>query len=117
MARYKLSNALRESDPIEAKNDEEAWNKLRQNYIWNHNVDGTQSGCYIWMWKEFETIIDVNNEEEYVDMYNKKYGPRPIGYGPEDAKLMVVGEPYKITYWKPVLVGCTHHPYNVIKKK
>ncbi len=116
MARYKLSSAMRESYPIEAKTAKSAWNKLRKDYIWKE-ADGSVSGCYIWMWKEEETVVDINNEEVYVEMHNKKYGPRPIGYGGPDAELLKVGEPHKITYWKPVLEGCTNHPYNVIKKK
>ena len=116
MPRYKLSSAMRESYPIEAKTDRGAWNKLRKNYLWKEK-DGTISGCYIWMWKEMETTIDINNEEVYVEMHNKKYGPSPIGYGGPNAELLEVGKPHKITYWMPVLEGCTNHPYNVIKRK
>ena len=116
MARYKLSNALRHCDPEEFKTDKAAWNKLRKYFLFKED-DGTVSGCYIWMWKEYETIIDINNEEKYVEMHNKKYGHRPYGYGPDNAKLMVVGEPCVETYWKPVLVGVTSDPYNVVKNK
>ena len=49
-------------------------------------------------------------------MYNAKYGPRPYGYGPDDAELLKVGEPNIHTAWIPVLEGITTHPYSVTKK-
>jgi len=49
-------------------------------------------------------------------MHNKKYGPRPYGYGPDNAKLLKVGELSKSTVWIPVLEGITTHPYKVNKK-
>lgn len=106
---------MRESYPIEAKTDKSAWNKLRKSYIWKEE-DGTISGCYIWMWKEIEIEVPINNEEVYVEMHNKKYGPRPYGYGPDNAKLLKVGQLNKSTVWIPVLEGITTHPYKVNKK-
>ena len=116
MPRYKLSNALRSSRIKEFKTDKSAWNTLRKDMLFKEE-DGTVSGCYIWLWKEIEVEYPINNEEVYVEMHNKKYGPRPIGYGPENAELLEVGKPRKVTYWIPVLEGCTNHPYNVTKKK
>jgi hypothetical protein len=115
MARYKLSNALRHCDPQEFKSDKAAWNSLRKHFLFKED-DGTVSGCYIWMWKEIEIDVPINNEEEYVKMHNAKYGPRPYGYGPDNAKLLKVGELSKSTVWIPVLEAITTHPYKVNKK-
>ena len=115
MARYKLSNALRYCDPQEFKSDKAAWNSLRKHFLFKED-DGTVSGCYIWMWKEIEFNVPINNEEEYVKMHNAKYGPRPYGYGPDNAKLLKVGDPNIHSAWIPVLEGVTTHPYNVTKK-
>ena len=114
MARYKLSNALRSSEPKEFKSEKSAWNTLRKQFLFKEDY-GTVSGCYIWMWKEIEIEVPINNEEEYVNMHNAKYGPRPYGHGPDNAKLLKVGEPNKHSVWIPVLEGVTTHPYNVTK--
>lgn len=116
MPRYKLSNALRSSQIKEFKTDKSAWNTLRKDMLFKEE-DGTFSGCYIWMWKELEINVPINNEEEYIRMHNAKYGPRPYGYGSDNAKLLKVGEPNIHSYWVPVLEGITSHPYNVVKKK
>lgn len=115
MARYKLQNIMRHTDAKEFKTDKSAWNTLRKQCLFKEE-DGTYSGCFIWMWKEVEVEIDVNNEESYVEKYNRNYGPRPYGYGVEGSKLLVVGEPRIETVWVPVLAGITSDPYNVTKK-
>jgi hypothetical protein len=79
--------------------------------------DGTVSGCYIWLWKEIEVEYPINNEEVYVEMHNKTYGPPPIGYGPANAPLLEVGKPNIQAHWIPILEGLTTHPYKVTKKK
>ena len=104
MARYKLSNALRSTDAQEFDNDAIAWNTLRKTF---------ERGHFIWMWKEIEIEVPVNNEESYVKEYNSKYGPKPIGYGPEWAKIMKVGEKNIEPVWIPVLVGITTDEYNI----
>lgn len=116
MARYKLSNALRYCEPKEFKTDKAAWNNLRKQFIFKEK-DGSVSGCFICLRKEIEVEVPINNEEEYVKMYNAKYGPRPYGYGPDDAELMKVGEPNIHKIWIPILEGITTHPYSVAKKK
>lgn len=105
MANYKISNALYSCDPQEFSSDEEAWNTLRTRF---HD-------SFQWLWKEVEIEIPINNEEVYVDAWNHKYGPKPIGYGTDDAELMEVGKPNIETTWIPVLRGITSHPYNVNK--
>ena len=115
MPRYKLSNALRSGRIKEFKTDKSAWNTLRKDMLFKEE-DGTVSGCYIWLWKEIEVEVPINNEEEYVKMHNAKYGPRPYGYGPDNAELLKVGQLNKSTVWIPVLEGITTHPYKVNKK-
>jgi len=114
MARYKLENALRGTEAKEFDSDEQAWNTLRQTW---KNEDGSIRGVFIWMWKQIELEVPVNNEESYVEKYNHNYGPRPIGYGSENAKLMKVGQPNVEKVWIPVLRGITSDPYSVSKKK
>lgn len=116
MARYKMANALRHCDPEEFKTDKAAWNKLRKYFLFKE-ADGSVTGCYIWLWKEIEIEIPINNEEVYVEMHNKTYGPHPIGYGPDNAPLLEVGKPNIQTHWIPILEGVTTHPYKVTKKK
>ena len=116
MARYKLSNALRYCDPKEFRTDKAAWNNLRKQFIFKQK-DGSVSGCFIRLWKEIEVEVPINNEEEYVKEHNSIYGPRPYGYGQDDAELLKVGEPNIHTVWIPVLEGITTHPYDVTKKK
>lgn len=110
MARYKLQNALRGTDPKEFESDKQAWNTLRKTW---KNDDGSIAGVFIWLWKEIQIVIPVNNEENYVEEYNSFYGPRPVGYGSADAQLMKVGEPSVETLWVPVLKGITSDPYKV----
>lgn len=107
MARYKLANALWSTEPEEHDTDEAAWNSLRK--IFN-------SSRFTWMWKEVEVEVPINNEENYVKLYNEKYGPKPIGYGPDDARLMKVGEKNIETVWIPVLAGITTDEYKVNKQ-
>ena len=106
MARYKISNALRSSGIGEFENDEIAWNTLRKTW---------ERGHFMWLWKEVDVEVPINNEESFVKEHNSKYGPRPIGYGGEDAKLMKVGEKNIETCWVPVLMGITSDEYNVSK--
>jgi len=102
MARYKLSNALRSTDVQEFDNDELAWNTLRRIF---------EKGHFMWLWREVEVEVPINNEEHFVEQYNSKYGPRPIGYGAKDARLMRAGEKNIETIWMPVLLGITSDEY------
>lgn len=106
MARYKLENAFRGTEPQEFESDKEAWNTLRK--TWK-----CENGLFIWLWKEIQIVIPINNEEHYVEEHNSYYAPRPYGYGPDDAKLMKVGEPNIETLWVPILAGLTSDEYNV----
>lgn len=106
MSRYKLSNALRSTEPQEFENDAIAWNTLRKTW---------ERGHFIWLWKEVDVEVPINNEVSFVKEYNAKYGPKPIGYGGEDAKLMQVGEKNIETMWVPILLGITSDEYNVTK--
>lgn len=90
-------------DPQEFASDEEAWNTLRTRF---HD-------SFQWLWKEVEIEVPVNNEKEYIEAWNHKYGPEPIGHGLEDAELMEVGKPNIETMWVPILRGITSHPYSV----
>ena len=112
MARYKLENALRGTEAKEFDSDEQAWNTLRE--TWKHE-NGSIASVFIWLWKEIEMEVPINNEESYVEEFNQIYGPRPIGYGGEDATLMEVGQANVEKVWIPVLRGLTSHPYNVSK--
>lgn len=105
MARYKIENILYSCDAQEFSSDEEAWNTLRQKF----------HPSFQWLWKEIDMEVPINNEEQYVESFNSKYGPKPIGYGPDDAKLMEVGKPNIEKVWVPVLRGITSHPYNVTR--
>ena len=107
MARYKLSNALRSTDVQEFENAEIAWNTLRKTF---------ERGHFMWLYKEMEIEIPINNEVDFVEHYNSKYGPRPIGYGDENAKLMKVGEKHTEKFWVPILLGLTSHEYSVNKE-
>ena len=110
MARYKLENVLRGTEAKEFDSDKQAWNTLRK--TWKHK-DGSIAEVFIWMWKEIELVVPINNEESYVEEYNHNYGPRPIGYGSESAKLMEVGKTNVEKVWIPVLRGLTSHPYKI----
>jgi len=50
-----------------------------------------------------------------VPTYNAKYGPRPIGYGSDNAILLEIGKPLISDVWMPVLDGITSHAYNIGK--
>lgn len=114
-ALYKISNALRYCEPAEFESDEAAWEGLRG--IFNHtNEDGTVSGRFMWLWKEKEVEVTINNEEEFIREYNEAYGPCPYGYGPDNAELMKAGEVHKTKVWIPILQGLTNHPYNIKTK-
>lgn len=104
MSRYYISTCLWQTDIFEFPNDKAAWEELRK--LLPHKF-GT-------LMKEIEIEVPVNNEASYVKAYNSKYGPRPYGYGPDDAKLMKVGEKNIHTIFIPVLEGITDDKYNVI---
>lgn len=107
MSRYKLSNILVEvNEKPEFETDREAWEYLRI-IIPNR---------YATLYKEIELEVPNNNEEEYVPMWNAKYGPKPIGYGSEDTKLKEIGVPSICKIWIPVLKGITNHEYNINTK-
>lgn len=112
MALYKLKNLLRATEPKEFDSDKQAWNSLRKTW---KKEDGTISGVFITLWKEVKIVVPLNDEENYVEEHNSLYGPRPYGYGPDDAKLMKVGEPNIISIWIPVLQGITDREYKIIK--
>ena len=104
MAKYKLSTGLatlREQPDFDT--DREAWEYLR----------AVLPGKYACLYKEVTFPVALNNEEEYVPIYNKKYAPKPIGYGPDWAQTLEVGKPVMRTEWIPVLEGITDHEYNV----
>lgn len=105
--KYKISNALRggKEEPY-FTNDKDAWEYLRQIFI--------ENPCYIALWRKEKFEIGINNPEEYCEMYNRKYGPRPIGNGTDDAILLDPENPIEIgEVWIPVLSGLTSHEYNV----
>ena len=110
MALYKLENSLRETEVKEFDSDKEAWNSLRKTW---KKENGTISGVFITLWKEIKIVVPLNDEEHYVENHNSIYGPRPYGYGSDDAKLMKVGEPNIQTIWVPVLEGITSDEYKV----
>lgn len=110
MARYKLENLLRATEVKEFDSDKQAWNSLRKTW---KKKDGTISGVFITLWKEVKIVVPLNDEENYVEEHNSYYGPKPYGYGPDDAKLMKVGEPNIISIWVPVLQGITDREYKV----
>jgi hypothetical protein len=103
MARYKLENVLWSTRVEEHDSDEAAWNSLRKIF---------KTARFTWMWKEIEIVVPINNEEHYVEEWNSIYGPRPIGYGPDDVELMEVGKINKETLWVPILRGLTSDEYN-----
>ena len=103
MARYYISTGLWQTDIFEFPNDRVAWEELRK--ILPHKF-GT-------LLRETEVVVPVNNEESYIEKYNSKYGPRPYGYGPDDAKLMKVGEKNIHIIFVPILEGITDDKYNV----
>lgn len=107
MATYKIDTGLWATEPLlnncEFDNDKDAWETLRKQIP--HKF-----GC---LYKMIELPVKVNNEKHYVKCYNSKYGPKPIGYGPEDAPLMEVGKQETVSCWVPVMLGITDDPYNI----
>ena len=103
MAKYKLDTGLWTTQAEEHPNDKEAWEALRKKLP--HK--------FATLYKLVEFDVKINNEESYVKVYNAKYGPKPIGYGPDNAKLLVVGEKNIGTAWVPILNGVTSDEYNV----
>ena len=73
------------------------------------------SGAFITLWKEVKIVVPINDEENQGERNNSLYGPRPYGYGPDNAKLMKVGEPNIVSIWIPVLEGITDREYKIIK--
>lgn len=106
MAEYMIKTGLWETPVKEYDNDRDAWNNLRS-YVPN------KFGC---LYKWIRVEITVNNEEEYVRCHNAKYGPPPVGHGPADAEMMVVGKKNYSGTWMPVLKGITSDEYNVTEK-
>ena len=103
MAKYKLFTGLWETPLEEFNSDKEAWNGLRK----------MLPNKYACLYKIISIKVPINNEAEYVEKYNAKYGPKPIGYGPKGAKLMHVGEKYMESTVKiPILEGITSDEYN-----
>jgi hypothetical protein len=105
MPRYKLSTGLwNVTETPEFSTDKEAWEYLR----------AMLPNKYATLYKEHVVEVPHNNEDEYVPLWNSKYGPRPIGYGIKDStKLKEIGMPATGTVWIPVLEGVTSHAYNV----
>jgi hypothetical protein len=59
-------------------------------------------------------ILDQLPNEPVVyvgDTAHGPYGPRPIGYGPDDAELKNPDEKPKDTVWIPILEGLTNDEY------
>ena len=103
MSKYYISTGLCATDIKEFPDDRTAWEELRK--LLPHKFST--------LMKETEIEVPVNNEESYVEAYNSKYGPRPYGYGPDDAKLMKVGEKNIHTTYIPVLEGITDDEFNI----
>lgn len=107
MAEYKIDTGLWATDTVfnncEFDNDRDAWETLRKQLP--HKF-----GC---LYKRVSVPVKVNNEKEYVECYNSKYGPKPIGYGAEDAPLMEVGKQETVLCWMPIMLGITDDPYNI----
>lgn len=103
MSKYYISTGLWTTDIKEFPDDKTAWEELRK--LLPHK--------FATLLKEKEIEVPVNNEESYVQEYNSKYGPRPYGYGPDNAKLMKVGEKNIHTTYIPVLEGITDDEFNI----
>lgn len=103
MSKYKLSTGLwTVKETPEFNSDEEAWEYLRL----------ILPNKFATLYKEVEVKLPYNNEEEYIKIHNAKYGPKPIGMGPDYAELLVPGgRTSKV--WMPVLEGLTNDKYNV----
>jgi len=103
MSVYKLSTGLWTTKLYDFNSDKDAWEELRTHL----------PNKFATLYKEVEVAVTNNNEEEYVPTYNSKYGPKPIGYGGEDAELKEIGTPSTHSIWMPVLEGITSHGYKV----
>ena len=101
MKRYKLDTGLWEvKEKPEFDNDKDAWEYLRKKLL----------GKFATLYREETVIVKCNNEAKYLASYNAKWGPKPIGYGREDAKILTA-ENNTYTYWVPVLSGITDDEY------
>ena len=103
-ARYKLSTGLwtvKETPFFE--NDKEAWNTLRL----------LLPNKYAALYKEVEVEVPHNNEENYVECWNSKYGPPPKGQGSPSTEPKQIGVKTKSKVWIPVLEGVTQDEYKV----
>lgn len=103
MATYKLESALWIAGPQEFENDKEAWESLRKQ----------MPHKFARLYKQVAVPVKVINEANYVDKHNKKYGPKPIGYGPPDAELLEVGVQQTFNCWVPIILGITDDPYDI----
>lgn len=103
MSKYYISTGLCTTDIKEFSDDRTAWEELRK--LLPHK--------FATLLKEKEVEVSINNEASYVEKYNSKYGPRPYGYGPDDAKLMKVGEKNIHIIFIPVLEGITDDEFNI----
>ena len=104
--KYKLANALTSvNEQPYFSSEKDAWNYLRKAY---------SNSRYITLFRQEEIKIRINNQIKYVESYNSKYGPPPIGHGGEDSKLLDANEPFiTSTNWVPVLDGVTGDEYNI----
>lgn len=104
MAKYKLSTGLRTvREEPEFETDQQAWEYLRQ----------IIPNAYATLYRQMEFEVPHNNEDEYVPTWNAKYGPRPLGYGPDSTIPKEIGVKDKSKVWIPVLEGITSHEYNI----
>ena len=97
MSVYKLSSRLWETDPKEFENDIQAWNELRKKLP--HK--------FVTLYKMMYTHVPYVNLEHYIEEYNSKYGPRPIGYCPDDATIIKQGDANIRGFWVPIYDGIT----------
>jgi hypothetical protein len=104
MKNYKLSTGLwTVNETLEFENDSEAWEYLRKKL----------PNKYATLYRKETFLVPYNNADVYVQKYNEKYGPKPIGYGPDSAKLLSVDDLDETEVWIPVLHGLTNDEYNV----
>jgi hypothetical protein len=109
MAKYKMSSGLRVvNEQPEFETDEQAWEYLRKIL----NGPDNSNNVYVTLYKQQEVNVPYNNAKEYIEVHNRKYGPRPIGYGSANAILLTIDTPNIYYYWVPVLQGLTQHAYN-----
>lgn len=106
MKKYKLSTVLWDvNETPEFETDSEAWEYLRKKL----------PNKYATLYRNETFLVPYNNAAEYVNKYNAKYGPKPIGF-PESAKLLNVDDLDETEVWIPVLHGLTNDEYNVKKQ-